>query len=345
LHATRIACALAGVGILAATIAAHPEATRHSYQPLQSAALRIEVHAKPIDSFEARDPSRHGFGMLEFRGGLVLTSPYREFGGLSALRVAADGGHFLALSDKGRWFKGRIAYRDGRPVGLEEVETAPILGVGGIPLAKRGWYDTESLAADGGTLYVGIERVHEIVRFDFAKDGLAARGQPIAVPADVKTLPRNKGVEGLVFVPKGRPLAGTLIAFSERGLDAAGNLKAYLVGGKSPGSFSIVRTAEFDISDAALIPGGDLVILERKFSWTGGLAIRLRRIALGSVRPGALVDGPALFEADMGFEIDNMEGLAVHRTEAGDIVLTLISDDNFSVLQRTLLLQFALVGE
>ena len=35
----------------------------------------------------------------------------------------------------------------------------------------------------------------------------------------------------------------------------------------------------------------------------------------------------------------------MHRNADGDIVLTLISDDNFSILQRTLLLQFRLVGE
>jgi hypothetical protein len=39
-----------------------------------------------------------------------------------------------------------------------------------------------------------------------------------------------------------------------------------------------------------------------------------------------------------------MEGLAVHQTPAGEAVLTLISDDNFSALQRTELLQFTLVG-
>jgi hypothetical protein len=37
-----------------------------------------------------------------------------------------------------------------------------------------------------------------------------------------------------------------------------------------------------------------------------------------------------------------MEGLSVHRAAGGEIVLTLVSDDNFSPLQRTLLLQFAL---
>jgi hypothetical protein len=220
-----------------------------------------------------------------------------------------------------------------------------MLGPDGRPLAKRGWYDTEALGGDGGTLYVGIERVHQIVRFDYGKSGLMARGQPIAIPSAIKTLPSNKGIEGLVFVPPGRPLAGTLIAFSERGLDAAGNIKGFLLGGRSPGAFTVKRSDDYDISDAALVPGGDLLILERRFSWAKGVAIRIRRVALASVRPEAVLDGPVLLEADMGFEVDNMEGLAVHRGPAGDIVLTLVSDDNFSPLQRTLLLQFRLAGE
>jgi hypothetical protein len=56
-----------------------------------------------------------------------------------------------------------------------------------------------------------------------------------------------------------------------------------------------------------------------------------------------VLDGPVLMEADLGYEIDNMEGLAVHRASNGDIVLTLVSDDNFSIIQRTILLQFTLL--
>jgi hypothetical protein len=144
------------------------------------------------------------------------------------------------------------------------------------------------------------------------------------------------------MVPKGQPLAGTLIAISERGLDANGNLIAFLVGGASPGQFSIRRTANYDVSDAVLL-SGDVLILERKFSWLAGLGIRIRRIALKSIAPGALVDGPSIFEADLGEEVDNMEGIDVHVTGEGDTVLTMVSDDNFSMLQRTLLLQFTLV--
>ena len=54
------------------------------------------------------------------------------------------------------------------------------------------------------------------------------------------------------------------------------------------------------------------------------------------------MDGPVLIEADMGYQIDNMEGLSVHRAASGELVLTLISDDNFSIIQRTILLQFTL---
>jgi len=310
--------------------------------PAVEPPVAIDVSAQSIAAFDIRDPSRRQFGLLEFQGGLVLRSSYRKFGGISAIRVASDGAHFIALSDKGWWFRGRIVYDGMRPIGIADAEMAPILGADGKPLAAGDWYDTESIAEDGGTLYVGIERVHQIMRFNYGKDGLTARGQPIAVPAGLRGLPANKGLEALVFVPKGLALAGTLIAISERGLDKAGNILAFLVGGASPGNFTVKRSASYDISDAALLPGGDLLLLERKFSWTSGLAIRMRRIALGDIKPGAVVDGPVLFEADLGYEIDNMEGLSVHRGAGGEIVLTLISDDNFSVIQRTLLLQFTL---
>ena len=310
--------------------------------PSATPPVAIEVRSEPITAFDVRDPSLRQFGLLEFRGGLVLRSSYEHFGGISAIRVAPDGAHFIALTDKGWWFRGRIVYEGTRPSGIADAEMAPILGADGRPLAARGWYDTESIAEDGGTLYVGIERVHQIVRFDYGKEGLLARGRPIALPPGLRSLPPNRGIEALVFVPKGLPLAGTLIAISERGLDKAGNTNGFLIGGASPGNFAVRRSSNFDVTDAALLPGGDVLLLERRFSWSSGLAVRMRRVALGEIKPGAVVDGPVLFDVDLGYEIDNMEGLSVHRSAGGETVLTLISDDNFSAVQRTLLLQFTL---
>jgi hypothetical protein len=318
---------------------AEPEKPRVAEPP-----VRIDVRARSIGGFDPRDPSRRRFGQLEFRGGLELTSSYKEFGGLSAIRVGPDGARFLALTDLGRWLRGRIAYQGTRPTGIADAEMAPILGFDGRPLAAHRWYDTESIAEDNGILYVGIERVQQIVRFDFARHGLLARGQAIPVPPAFKQLPSNGSLEALEFVPKGLPLAGTLIAISERGYDAAGNLRAFLIGGPSPGTFAVKRSEGFDVSDCALW-SGELFVLERYASLMRGLAMRIRRIPLAGIKPGALVDGPVVMSADMGYQIDNMEGLSVHRGATGDAVLTLVSDDNFSPIQRTILLQFALVEE
>jgi len=51
-----------------------------------------------------------------------------------------------------------------------------------------------------------------------------------------------------------------------------------------------------------------------------------------------------MIEADLAYQIDNMEGMSIHRTARGETIITIVSDDNFSVLQRNLLLQFAVVG-
>ena len=218
-----------------------------------------------------------------------------------------------------------------------------MLGPDGRPITARGWFDSESIALDGALVYVGLERVNQVLRFDFSKGFTRAPGEVVPLPPAARKLSYNKGLEALVVVPKGQPLSGTLIAISERGLDPQGNIIAFLVGGPSPGQFAIRRTNHFDISDAVLLPSGDLLILERKFSWVGGVGIRIRSIPLKSIAPDALVDGASIFDADLGQEIDNLEGIDAHVTAEGDTVLTMVSDDNFSLLQRTLLLQFTLV--
>src|SRR5205085_6506165 len=300
------------------------------------------VRAKPIAAFEPRDPTRVRFGALTYRGGIELTSPYPDFGGVSAIRVAADGAGFLAVTDKGRWLRGRIVYDGTRPAGIADAEMAPVLGPDGRTLAARGWYDTESIAQDGGTVWLGIERVNRIVRFDVGRHGLLARGTPIPVPPGIARLPHNKGLECLEFVPRHLPLGGTLIAISERGLVREGNIQGFLLGDSGPRAFSVKRIGDFDVSDCAVTPNGDLLVLERSFSRLVGVGMRIRRVALKSIAPGATVDGPVLIEADMNYQIDNMEGLSVHRAADGALVLTLISDDNFSMIQRTILLQFTL---
>jgi hypothetical protein len=308
-----------------------------------AAPTAVTVRAAPIAFFDNRDPSRTRFGALAFLGGLELTSKDPNFGGISAIHVNADGRRFLAINDRGAWLRGRIVYEHDRPAALADVEMAPMLGKNGKPLAKRGWFDTESLTEDGDDhAYVGIERVQRIVRFDLKK-GLRARGEPIPVPPDFKGLAKNKSLECLAAAPQGSPLKDDLIVVTERSLDDAGNHRAFLLaGGKPFKTFSVKRSDDFDVSDCAILPPDSLLLLERRYSIARGVAMRIRRIPLASIKAGALVDGDTLIKADFAYQIDNMEGIGVSRDALGDTVLTLVSDDNFSPIQRTLLLQFKL---
>jgi hypothetical protein len=311
-----------------------------------TAPTRIEIAATPIDSFDNRDSSQTRFGKLEFRGGLALTAKDSAFGGISGIHVEPDGSQFIAVTDHGSWLRGRIVYRDGKPAGVTDAEMAPILGPEGKPLATRGSrYDTESLAEFDGMLYVGIERVEQIMRFDYRRDGLRARGQAIKVPPEFKTLTYNKSLECLTAVPQGTPRAAQLITVTERSLDSAGNLRAFLLDNDHATAFSVRRTDDFDVSGCTMLPPGDLLLVERRYSPVRGIAMRVRRVPIAAIKADALVDGRSMIEADLAYQIDNMEGIAVHRNARGETIITLVSDDNFSFIQRNLLLQFAVVGE
>jgi hypothetical protein len=141
-------------------------------------------------------------------------------------------------------------------------------------------------------------------------------------------------------------LGDQLIVVTERSLDATGNMRSFLLNGTNVARFTVKRHDDFDISDCVAMPPNDLLLLERRLALLhGGLSMRIRRVPIADIKPGAVADGKNLIEADLGYEIDNMEGLALHRNASGETILTLISDDNFMPFQRTLLLQFAVVGE
>ena len=260
--------------------------------------------------------------------------------------MEADGQRFVAMTDKANWFTGRIVYEGARPVAIAEAVMAPMLAPTVVSWRRAAGMIPKRSPTDRGTFYVGIERVNRIVKFDFGRYGVQARAEPVATPAEIRSLPNNRGIEGLIFVPKGLPLAGTLIAFSERDLDRAGNIRAFLIGGPTPGGFAVRRTDEFRHQRLraacrlatcccwnAAFPG-------RAASQCGCAASRSRRSPRARWWTARFFCSPT-----MGYQIDNMEALGVHRTAQGETVLTLLSDDNFSAVQRTLLLQFTLLDE
>jgi hypothetical protein len=282
---------------------------------------------------------------LRFRSGLELRSSYEGFGGFSGLWRSPDGKKLVAVTDAAQWLTADI---DTDPesllTGLSSAIMAPVLNREGKPLRATKSYDTEALTLHEGIAYIGIERTHDVMRFDFAKDGIAARGQAVPVPRSMKTWPSNKGPEILAVAPPASPVAGALMVIAERARwPREAPSQGFLLTGRQRGAFDIARHDGFELTDGAFLDNGDFLLLERHFALLSGVRCRVRRISANSIRPGALLDGDVLFEADSGDQIDNMEGLTLHRNARGETIITLISDDNFSILQRTLLLEFVLV--
>ena len=154
----------------------------------------------------------------------------------------------------------------------------------------------------------------------------------------------NQGIEALAVLQAG-PLRGSVVAFAERFTRGSGYHTGWIWIRGEPHRIQLQDIDGFNITDAAGLPDGGLLVLERYFRWTEGVKMRIRRLAPGEIVPGARLTGRTLLQADSSYEIDNMEGLAVHQGARGETVVSLISDDNFFSLQRTVLLQFALVGE
>ncbi len=306
----------------------------------------IDVTARPIARFSFASAETH-FGALEFRGGLQLLCSDKRFGSFSGLDFSADGHTFTAISDTGFWFTAKLAESDGQPTGIAAPMLAPMLDAHGRPFATKLDADAEGLrivSHDGReTAYVSFERRPAVAGYVADPDFAIGRRRNLPLPKFVSHLRSNKGLEALAIAPADAPLAGATVAIAERSLDRAGNHRGFIISGRRRGTFALVRNPPFDVSDAAFLPDGDLLVLERRFDFTDGVGMRIRRISGAAIRPGAVVDGPVLIEADMHDQIDNMEGLAVRTDERGQTILTLISDDNGNqFLQRTLLLQFAL---
>lgn len=326
---------LIGGGAAAATLACTRVAVAQRPQAFRGATA-IDVEAQPISRLSTTDPDRTRFGALMFRSGIDLRSRVSAFGGFSGLWRSGNGQEIIALADNAQLLKARIETADGRLSGLSSPVLSPLILSNGVPMRRSRYYDTESFALAGNGVFIGVERNHAVIRFERTAMGSIIRGVPIAVPKELKDLPKNGGLEAIAIAPQRSPLDGALIGLAEGG-------SGFILTGSRQGTFQVVLSGGYDVTDLAFLPDGDALILERRFSLFGGFGCRLRRVEASGLRPGARVDGEVLYESEASHQVDNMEGLALHR-EGRDTVLSLISDNNFSSLQRTLLLEFALAG-
>lgn len=307
-------------------------------------AEKIEVTARPIENFRigATDTV---FGALTFIGGLELNSNAEHFGALSAIDVNAQTGVFHAIADTGFHLTGKLVRDEtGRITQLKNVQLAELTNSDGSAILDKWQADGEGIALDGDEVLISFERDHRIARYiyDAQTNALTLKSQ-IPPPVPLYELRGNRGFEGIAIAPKTASFPGALIGIAEKSLDKNGNMMGFVAPvGAAPFEFSLMRDDNFDVTDIGFLPDGDLLVLERRFVVTSGVAMRIRRVDGTTIAPGATVNGELLLFADMSYQIDNMEGLSVFQMPDGATRLILVSDDNQSLLQRNLFLEFEL---
>jgi len=277
-------------------------------------------------------------------GGLEFSSTSNDVGAFSAFRFLDPGGRFVGVADTGFWFYGDIEHdAAGKPVGIGDFHMTQMTDKAGTPITAKWNVDAEGLGLRDGTAVVGFERQHRVVEFSLEPDYRVREGRSLDFLVPARELRNNRGFETVAFSPKDGPTAGALVVVSEKSLDKAGNIFAAVLTGPKKGVFTVKRSDAFDITDGAFLPNSDLLLLERSFSMATGVGMRLRRIPADLIGNGTVAaDGPIILQADMGYQIDNMEAMDVWQRADGATMVSLMSDDNHSMLQRNLYLEFRL---
>ncbi len=277
-------------------------------------------------------------GALRYVGGVELNSPNASFGGLSGLSVTPDGQSITAVSDRGLWFTARLQ-RDtqGELTGVADAALFPIRDRDGDPVAIRTQtHDAEALARDGDRFIVGFERRHRLWRYD-AGNPETARAEALPTPPGLSNAPINGGVEALAVLGPDRYLA-----VAEELETEDGNLRGWLFADGAWQDLTYEQQPGWKPTDFTVLPDGDLLVTERHFTRLGGFTAQVRRIPGASIAAGALLKGKVIAEFAAPVLTDNFEGLASFRGADGRIYVLIVSDNNFTVLQRTVLLQFRL---
>lgn len=310
----------------------------------------IDITALPLP-FQIDAPDKKSFGLLRWRGGFSLSSTSPYFGGFSGLAIDAKGEHLLAVSDAGIWMLAELGYKESNFVSVKHVKIGPLTSMDGKPLALSSHRDAESIALQAGkffgnTAFVSFERKHRIVPYEIKKSGLKRKPGYTKLPnkltAGLKNLGDNQGLEAIEFIRSGKR-KGSLIVFPERLKNKSGNLKGWIIRDGKSKPLKVERLKGFDITGIAALPDGGMILLERRFRVSEGVQMRLRRINANSIKPDHLLKGETLIEVHGStYNIDNMEGIAVHSSKSGETIITLIADDNYNMFQRTLIMQFAL---
>ncbi len=268
--------------------------------------------------------------VLDYLGTYVWTDDDPNFGGFSGFDLAADGATFVMVSDRGSLVTGTlIRNAQGLISGTTVAYRGPLVPERGARTGRKVG-DSEGLALeDSGAFYVSFEGRARVVRYERPGEP----GDLIEGPREFSGFPANEGLEALALDPD-----GTLYTMPEHAMLRGPFFPLYRYRqGIWDQPFKLPAVESFVPVGADVGPDGQLYVLERDFLGVRGFVSRLIRLD-----PAAGWVAQELMRTEPGTH-DNLESISVWRDSAGTIRLTMISDDNFSFLQQTQLVEYRLV--
>lgn len=273
----------------------------------------LELNLKAAALGSAADMSELLPPAVKFIEGWHLTSAEGDFGGLSGLEIMPTG-DLLAVSDKGYFFT-------FDPDGKKRPTLMPLYDAVGKSLVGKTKGDAEGLALKDGVAFVSFEREHRILAYPLKACGVAARGLLFAGSPEKllgTKLRANDGAEALDMTTDGRIRAGY-----ETVIDGRAPLVTFNPDGTAAPPVEFIAVDP----DFKLVGADDGFFLFRAYDREAGNRNIIR--------------GPNIeFKLAPPLNVDNFEGIAVQPLETGITRIYLISDDNFSARQRTLLYVF-----
>ncbi|SME88834.1 esterase-like activity of phytase family protein [Desulfovibrio gilichinskyi] len=304
----------------------------------KSNPIDIKLTSKQVGPHETDHVDLNVAG-LKYKGAIILECVHPAFGGLSDMLVSKDRKSFLAVSDMGFWVKGEMIYNNNEfLIGIKpEAQLGQLLSIEGKTLSSKYNADAEALSrAPGSGFLVAFERRHRINKYKssnlFELSGTPSR---MSQPEHMKELPKNGGIESITLLPDGRIL---LIAEGETDYEkpsyaAVGIDKDWI-------EMEYQRQPDYRPTSVATLPGGDILTLERSFIKPVSLKIRLCIIKKPEFKSGTKLLPKQLIELHGLLPLDNFEGLDTITTDDGRTFIYIISDDNYSPMQRTILMMF-----
>jgi hypothetical protein len=250
-----------------------------------------------------------------------------KFEGISDLAYDEERGLY-ALSDFGRLFKLKLEIKHDKIESVSLQEAYVLKTKKGKKLTKKK-SDAEGMVFSDEGLIVSFERHPKVSLFNLQGQKL----KNFAINEDLIEIKnyqkKNKALEAVTLHPDFGIITSPEIPLKN---EDDNYHKLYAL------NKTWTFKADYKITSMITLKDKNLLVLERNFSYLRGYDVVLKKVDLNNCKKICESSVLAHLQSSQGWNLDNFEGL----TQVGENLYLMVSDDNGSFLQKTLLVLFSI---